>query len=74
MVHFRITSFLDAGTTYSNSEEVQSELREFKDGRLKMLPLFDKFRMKQVSENLRCRKYRNCFSTLQKLHLSSCFL
>ncbi len=44
----RITSFLDAGTTYSNSEETQRELREFQGGRLKMLPLFDKFRMKSL--------------------------
>ena len=44
----RITAFLDAGTTYSNSDEKQHTLREFKGGRLRMLPLFDKFRMKPL--------------------------
>ena len=44
----QITSYLDAGTTYSNKQELQHELREFQGGKLKMLPLFDKFRMKQL--------------------------
>ncbi len=44
----QITSFLDAGTTYSNKQDLQHELREFRGGLLKMLPLFDKFRMKQL--------------------------
>ena len=43
-----ITSFLDAGTTYSNTEEKLHELRSFKGGQLKMLPLFEKFRMKHL--------------------------
>ena len=43
-----ITSFLDAGTTYSNTDEKLHELRTFKKGQLKMLPLFDKFRMKHL--------------------------
>lgn len=44
-----ITSYLDAGTTYSNAPEKLHELRSFEGGELKMLPLFEeKFRMKHL--------------------------
>ncbi len=42
----QITSFLDAGTTYSNLEEKQKLLREYEGGRLRMLPLFNKFQVR----------------------------
>eukprot|EP00095_Tigriopus_kingsejongensis_P001646 snap_masked-scaffold801_size95070-processed-gene-0.1 protein:Tk01646 transcript:snap_masked-scaffold801_size95070-processed-gene-0.1-mRNA-1 annotation:"hypothetical protein DAPPUDRAFT_224067" len=43
-----VASFLDAGTTYSNSPHKLQELRSFEGGELKMLPLFEKFRMKHL--------------------------
>ena len=44
----QISSLLDAGTVYSNDDEVQEELRAFKGGQLKMLPVFDTEGMKPL--------------------------
>ena len=44
----QISSFLDAGTVYSNSEETQEKLRTFKGGLLKMLPVFEDQGMKPL--------------------------
>ena len=44
----QISSVLDAGTVYSNSEETQEKLRTFKNGLLKMLPVFEEFGMKPL--------------------------
>lgn len=41
-----ISSIIDAGTVYSNSAETLEELRAFKGGLLKMLPVFEEFGMK----------------------------
>ena len=44
----QISSLLDAGTVYSNDDEVQEELRAFKGGQLKMLPVFETEGMKPL--------------------------
>jgi len=44
----QISSLLDAGTVYSNDDEVQERLRAFKGGKLKMLPVFDDQGMKPL--------------------------
>jgi len=44
----QISSILDAGTVYSNSEETQEKLRTFKGGLLKMLPVFEEHGMKPL--------------------------
>ncbi len=43
-----ISSPIDAGTVYSNDEETLKTLRSFKGGRLKMLPVFEDFGMKDL--------------------------
>lgn len=43
-----LSSNIDAGTVYSNSEETLRSLRAFEGGRLKMLPVFDEFNMKEL--------------------------
>ncbi|XP_071750194.1 LOW QUALITY PROTEIN: salivary peroxidase/catechol oxidase-like [Lepeophtheirus salmonis] len=43
-----VSSLLDAGTVYSNSEETLESLRLYKDGLLKMLPVFNEFEMKEL--------------------------
>ncbi|CAB4055842.1 PXDN [Lepeophtheirus salmonis] len=43
-----VSSLLDAGTVYSNSDETLESLRLYKDGLLKMLPVFNEFEMKEL--------------------------
>lgn len=43
-----VTSTLDAGTTYSNSAEKLHELRSFEGGKLKMLPFFERFGLREL--------------------------
>lgn len=43
-----ISSYIDAGTVYSNSEKVSADVRLFKGGLLKMLPVFEEFNMKPL--------------------------
>merc|ERR1712051_830481 len=43
-----ISSFIDAGTVYSNDPHLVEKLRSFKAGQLKMLPVFEEFGMKEL--------------------------
>ena len=43
-----LSSVLDANTVYGNSEEVAESVRAFKGGRLKMLPVFEEFNLKEL--------------------------
>lgn len=43
-----ISGLLDAGPLYSNSDETMEELRSFKGGLLKSLPVFEEFGMKDL--------------------------
>jgi len=43
-----LSSILDGNTVYSNSEETLENLRSFKGGQFKMLPVFDQFGLKPL--------------------------
>ncbi len=42
------SSYIDAGTVYSNEEDKLRLLRAFNSGEMKMLPVFEEFSMKPL--------------------------
>jgi len=43
-----LSSFIDAGTVYSNEDKVVEKLRSYNNGQMKMLPVFEEFSMKEL--------------------------